>query len=115
MRLTYLCHFTNCIGLGNRPAIRAHLPDGFFYIHPARLKHLVQPVGNSAGEITQQLKNLGYDTLPLLVYSTKMWPRTIGVLKLSIKFGLYCKLVYICIGVRTDCAAVPGPKTKLNS
>ena len=30
-------------------------------------------------------------------------------------FGLYCKLVYICTVVGTDCAAEPGLKNTLNS
>jgi hypothetical protein len=38
-----------------------------------------------------------------------------GMGKTQKYFGLYCKLVYICIVVRTDCAAEPGLKNTLNS
>jgi len=34
--------------------------------------------------------------------------------KNPIKFGLYYKLVYVCIGIRADCAAALKPKNKLN-
>ncbi|MBQ1808692.1 MAG: hypothetical protein IIZ87_04095, partial [Selenomonas sp.] len=32
-----------------------------------------------------------------------------------IKFGLYHKLVYICIAVKADCAAALGRKNELNN
>ena len=33
----------------------------------------------------------------------------------AIKFGLYCKLVYICIMVKADCAAELNPNNNVNS
>ena len=39
--------------------------------------------------------------------------RSIAII--AIKFGLYCKLVYICIVAKADCAAALGRKNKQNT
>ena len=50
----------------DRPAIRAHFPDGYFYIHPAQTRHLLQPVGNTAGQIAEVVKDLLDNALALV-------------------------------------------------
>ena len=39
--------------------------------------------------------------------------RSIAII--AIKFGLYCKLIYICIVVKADCAAELNPNNNVNS
>ena len=67
MMLSNTCHLGYLRNFGYCFTVRAHFPDGFFNIHTAQTKHLLQPVGYTAGQIAEAVKDFP-DNTPALVF-----------------------------------------------